>query len=729
LNNNTYQNFCSGNNNNVIGIDNILFGDSLNITGNDSIIIGTHIGNNTTISKSILISNYCLNSLISQKHIENFIIIGVNNFDNIDYNDGSYNSLLNEYPIIIGNNIDNTNYYINIGNTFLKTNYSQPQIYIGNANEPVLIGYSNNILNPYKNSIYNPSLLNSNIGLYINNGLYTDGDIITKNINLQNCNIENLNNLQIKAFSSELINKGSLVRYVNSNLDYCLFQGDDGITNKWSPNIPQIKDGIYINSVINGYESNIIGVVDNYSIYGNNNDLYKTNIGNILYEYNIIIKGICYVWVSLDQKINAGDSLVSVNNNNNINLLYNLSNISSAKVDNTIDAKYIFGRSIIGWDTNNIHVLTNYNYPVANYNINTYKSKITLGTSNSIIPGPGNYNYSTDYSSKYILTSYSKGYINVITHNTNYLNKLINTYQQNNIIFNLKQNNYDKYGQYLTFTIDSSYVEWTETSNLNFKLNDKYGITDILYNCTYYNTRISKGDNFTITNIITDRLTNNINTGANIPYVFINYNIDQITLNSNINYGVLMGISKETEYSYNIDYSNNNILQHNCFGYVTIKSHDSNMGSILKNTIPYLDNQKVEYGNDSYGNYLIYPGTNIELPDNEKIKIRWSYTNNLNIGLYDDEYIDGIFPILKKIDTNSANIGDYFMITYSEDINNNNYKYLNGTNIPYVYISSNVIDSNDKYYDIKYGVLDSISNNNEMILSQQSYVKIPCLLN
>jgi len=169
---------------NVRGTNNVCIGNNFSTSGDGSLIIGNNIGGGGTneINSSIIVGNSSFNNSAVSK----IISIGNSNLNNLRDNTDSVfqlsvNKFLSQYPIIIGNFIDNSkiDFNINIGNVFLKTsvepndtNIVNNQIYLGISGEKVGIGY------------------NSNEGL--TQALCVKGDIIANSITVNNFSFQNL---------------------------------------------------------------------------------------------------------------------------------------------------------------------------------------------------------------------------------------------------------------------------------------------------------------------------------------------------------------------------------------------------------------------------------------------------------------------------------------------------------------------------------------------------------
>ena len=166
----------------VKGLNNICIGNEFSTSGQNSIILGNQIGISSTtneIYESIVIGNQSFTNTL----VRNITSIGNNNLNNLYYADqNKVLNFLNNKPIIIGNDIDvsKIDYHINIGNTFLKTNYNNTnQIYLGNNKETIGIGYLSNVelSTDYQLQVNGNVTLNGNInysGSILENGIPID---------------------------------------------------------------------------------------------------------------------------------------------------------------------------------------------------------------------------------------------------------------------------------------------------------------------------------------------------------------------------------------------------------------------------------------------------------------------------------------------------------------------------------------------------------------------------
>lgn len=140
-------NVVLGRNLTVRGLNNICVGNEFNTSGQNSIILGNNIGKGTSsdgvineIYESIVIGNNSFqNSLVN-----NVIAIGNNNLNLLNTLERSkVTEFLASKPVILGNDIEFTDFNINIGNVFLKSSSLGNKVYLGVHSEKVYIGYSN----------------------------------------------------------------------------------------------------------------------------------------------------------------------------------------------------------------------------------------------------------------------------------------------------------------------------------------------------------------------------------------------------------------------------------------------------------------------------------------------------------------------------------------------------------------------------------------------------------
>ncbi len=155
----------------VRGTNNICLGNRFNTSGANSIILGNDIGTGLVeqgqlndVYESIVIGNTSFRNSI----VRDVICIGRNILNNLFSSPlDKVNAFLGQKPILIGNNIDKIDYDVNLGNTFLKTSIGGAQIYLGNTQEKVCIGYSSN------ESISSEEHLHVNGKAHISHGLVT----------------------------------------------------------------------------------------------------------------------------------------------------------------------------------------------------------------------------------------------------------------------------------------------------------------------------------------------------------------------------------------------------------------------------------------------------------------------------------------------------------------------------------------------------------------------------
>ena len=260
---NDYINIAIGKSINIKGRNNLAIGSNINIIGDNSIIFGNN-KNNNPIHNSIIIGN----NNLTNDFINNSIIIGNNN----------KSSIINSNQIIIGSDIDNK-YLLNINNTICKDNNL---LYIGLDKTPVAIGYNSNDT-PYSS--------NSNISLFIKDGIYTSN--LTFYHSNNTITLKNPDNLTSNIIYTLPIIPNEFVRIIMScdnkgNLKWTETSTFDINTNLNVSNI--ITSNIYANGFIFGIGSNLrnVNISDRTTdllLEGSN--LYYTNnrASNIFFSY------------------------------------------------------------------------------------------------------------------------------------------------------------------------------------------------------------------------------------------------------------------------------------------------------------------------------------------------------------------------------------------------------------------------------------------------------------
>jgi hypothetical protein len=137
----------------VKGKKNICVGTNFTTLGRNSIILGNDIGYSANSISQIYESIIIGNTSFQGSTIRGIIAIGnelMNNLIGIDEESSdAINKFIANRPVIIGNNIgpEKVDYHINIANTLLRTKIGglRDQIYLGNEQEFVAIGYTSNV--------------------------------------------------------------------------------------------------------------------------------------------------------------------------------------------------------------------------------------------------------------------------------------------------------------------------------------------------------------------------------------------------------------------------------------------------------------------------------------------------------------------------------------------------------------------------------------------------------
>ena len=164
-------NIISGLNNDVKGLNNIVFGKNTIIAGDNSIVLGNDNSDNA-IFESIIIGG----SNFKQSFAQNAIVIGNNNISNILFDN-------NTNPIIIGNNINDNRFSLNIDNVICKYDNN---LFI---NTPVSIGYKSKDIN---NLNINDTSLNIRGGINLDSIKITNSSNYTISLNVNNTLSENV---------------------------------------------------------------------------------------------------------------------------------------------------------------------------------------------------------------------------------------------------------------------------------------------------------------------------------------------------------------------------------------------------------------------------------------------------------------------------------------------------------------------------------------------------------
>jgi len=354
------ENYLNGNFNLLEGNTNILYNSfqtiNLGYNNNSSNIYNSIIYGNENISsnlyKTILLGN---NNIFESS---NSILLGNNNNLNLTSN-----------SIYIGNNLSNSNYNINIGNTFIKyDNTSNNEILFLGINNKYSSNYLYNNSNLYglhvavgflENDIQNLDnnmTSNSWSSLYIKNGINTDS------ITFQNYNISNIPNITFSIPNT--IND----IYISSNINYKL------------PYLPIDASNLVLSTNNLGElfwkEANILFETDSISKY-TTNDLREGN--NNLYYTNSRVDSRVYVYFH-------------DNFNNKFNELFypKINQITADQIDAGTSNKYITN-GIINQDIMIFGTLTVNKIQVLGTDIknetgfNSYIANIINNTSNELM--------------------------------------------------------------------------------------------------------------------------------------------------------------------------------------------------------------------------------------------------------------------------------------------------------------------------------------------------------
>jgi len=149
-------NIALGKNIQIRGEDNICFGTNFSTLGKFSIIIGNNIGQSANFVNQVYESIIIGNTSFQGSIIRNVIAIGSALMNDLyagarpGLTDQVINQFISKKPILIGNSIgpEKVDYHVNVANTFMRTSVGNSsnldQIYLGNDNEIVAIGYTSN---------------------------------------------------------------------------------------------------------------------------------------------------------------------------------------------------------------------------------------------------------------------------------------------------------------------------------------------------------------------------------------------------------------------------------------------------------------------------------------------------------------------------------------------------------------------------------------------------------
>jgi hypothetical protein len=319
------------------------------------------INNQFSLNNQTSFSNYILGDKVNLG-IENSLNSNINigNYNsNINISIGSSNTSLNSNAIIIGNNIDNFKYSLNIDNFICKySNNNSNLIYLG-------IGFYNEV----------PIIIGSKKDLYfnLNNSFFINGGLTTNIIKINNDNDGSIY-LKIK-------------NYQNGNINYYL------------PTLPETYENIFLTTDKEG-NLNWIEITDVLIL---TIITQGDTICNDLMGYNIYGRGGFLTNINLNDKntdeLNEGIKNIYLNINLITTYFYNLLlTISTNIIKDTDNNKYYTEKDFLKNFTNNINSITTDNIKtdkIRFYNSNDYyinpKLIFKTLTTDNIIEGNKNF--------------------------------------------------------------------------------------------------------------------------------------------------------------------------------------------------------------------------------------------------------------------------------------------------------------------------------------------------
>jgi hypothetical protein len=319
------------------------------------------INNQFSLNNQTSFSNYILGDKVNLG-IENSLNSNINigNYNsNINISIGSSNTSLNSNAIIIGNNIDNFKYSLNIDNFICKySNNNSNLIYLG-------IGFYNDV----------PIIIGSKKDLYfnLNNSFFINGGLTTNIIKINNDNDGSIY-LKIK-------------NYQNGNINYYL------------PTLPETYENIFLTTDKEG-NLNWIEITDVLIL---TIITQGDTICNDLMGYNIYGRGGFLTNINLNDKntdeLNEGIKNIYLNINLITTYFYNLLlTISTNIIKDTDNNKYYTEKDFLKNFTNNINSITTDNIKtdkIRFYNSNDYyinpKLIFKTLTTDNIIEGNKNF--------------------------------------------------------------------------------------------------------------------------------------------------------------------------------------------------------------------------------------------------------------------------------------------------------------------------------------------------
>jgi hypothetical protein len=328
------KNFIIGQDNSSLYENNYIYNIGFNQINNDnSINIGNNIINNyddisinnqLSINNQISFSNYLLGDIIN---------LGLNNIANSNINIGNYNSNINisigssnnsfnSNAIIIGNNVNNYIYSLNIDNFICKYSSNQSNlIYLG-------IGFYNNvpIIIGSKNELY----FNLNDNFFINGGL---------NTNIIKFNNDDDGSIYLKINDNQNNNIIYYLPPLPENYDNIFLTTDKNGNLNWI----QINDVLILTIITQGdtycndlFGYNIIGrgnFISDINLNDKNTDDLKEGIRNLYLSINIITTYFYNLLFTITTNI-IRDTDNNVYFSEKKSLKYFSSNINSISTDN-----------------------------------------------------------------------------------------------------------------------------------------------------------------------------------------------------------------------------------------------------------------------------------------------------------------------------------------------------------------------------------------------------------
>jgi len=394
-----------------IGFNKIYKDNSINI-GIDIINSNNDISinNQFSLNNQISFSNYILGDIVNLG-IENSLNSNINigNYNsNINISIGTSNKSINSNAIIIGNNIDNFKYSLNIDNIICKySNNNSNLIYLG-------IGYYNDV----------PIIIGSKKDLYfnLNNTFFINGGLTTNIIKINNDNDGSIY-LKIKD-------------YQNGNINYYL------------PTLPETYENIFLTTDKEG-NLNWVEITDVLIL---TIITQGDTICNDLMGYNIYGRGGFLTNINLNDKntdeLNEGIKNIYFNINLITTYFYNLLlTISTNIIKDTDNNKYYTEKDFLKKFTNNINSITTDNIKtdkIRFYNSNDYyinpKLIFKTLTTDNIIEGDKNFYFTengVNQSLENVFNLIKEGTSNFFYTNERLLknyNNFLNLYNTNKLI-------------------------------------------------------------------------------------------------------------------------------------------------------------------------------------------------------------------------------------------------------------------------------------------------------